>query len=82
MAEFVAKCLICQQIMTEHQAPVGKLQPLPIPVWKWERITMDFVTALSKTQRKHDYMGDCGSTYEVSSFYSNPEGHFIGLAGY
>src|SRR3989442_11450547 len=54
VAEFVAKCLICQQIKAEHQAPASKLQPLPIPVWKWERITMDFVTALPKTQRKHD----------------------------
>ena len=34
MAEFVAKCLIFQQIKAEHQALAGKLQPLPIPVWK------------------------------------------------
>src|SRR5256886_6420379 len=54
VAEFKAKCLICQQIKAEHQAPAGKLQPLLIPVWKGERITMDFVTALPKTQRKHD----------------------------
>src|SRR3989442_13158334 len=45
---------IYQQIKAEHQAPAGKLQPLPIPVWKWERITMDFVTALPQTQRKRD----------------------------
>src|SRR2546428_5412696 len=54
VAEFMAKCLICQEIEAEDQAAAGKLQPLPIPVWKWERITMDFVTALPKTQRKHD----------------------------
>ena len=54
VAEFVSKCMTCQQIKSEHQAPVGKLHPLPIPEWKWENITMDFVTGLPQTQRKND----------------------------
>ena len=54
IAEFVSKCLTCQQIKIEHQKPAGLLQPLCIPEWKWERITMDFVTGLPKTQRGHD----------------------------
>ena len=52
VAEFVSKCMTCQQMKSEHQAPVGKLHPLPIPEWKWEKITMDFVTGLPRTQRK------------------------------
>ncbi|XP_050233220.1 uncharacterized protein LOC126681708 [Mercurialis annua] len=43
IAEFVAKCPVCQQVKLEHQRPYGFLQPLPIPEWKWERIMMDFV---------------------------------------
>ncbi|KAL0402639.1 UNVERIFIED_CONTAM: Transposon Ty3-I Gag-Pol polyprotein, partial [Sesamum latifolium] len=54
VAEFVAKCLTCQQVKAEHQAPAGKLHPLSIPEWKWEKITMDFVIGLPRTFRKHD----------------------------
>ena len=43
IAEYVPKCLTCQQVKIEHHAPIGTLQSLPIPEWKWERITMDFV---------------------------------------
>ena len=54
VAEMIAKCLTCQQIKAEHKSPAGKLQSLEIPVWKWEHITMDFVTALPKTTKGHD----------------------------
>jgi len=36
IADYVARCLVCQQIKTEHQKPGGLLQPLSIPIWKWE----------------------------------------------
>ena len=49
VVEFVSKCLTCQQVRIEHQRPGGVLQPLPSPEWKWENITMDFVTALPRT---------------------------------
>ncbi|KAL0387779.1 UNVERIFIED_CONTAM: Transposon Tf2-11 polyprotein [Sesamum radiatum] len=54
VAEFVAKCMTCQQVKAEHQAPAGKLRPLSIPEWKWKKITMDFVVGLPRTLRKHD----------------------------
>ena len=54
IAMYVSKCLTCQQIKVEHQRPGGLLQPLVIPEWKWECITMDFVSGLPRTSRKHD----------------------------
>ncbi|GKB49407.1 putative reverse transcriptase domain-containing protein [Tanacetum coccineum] len=51
---FVAKCLTCQQVKIEHQRASGLLQPLDIPTWKWEKISMDFVTGLPRTFKKND----------------------------
>ena len=44
--QFVARCLVCQQVKAEHQRPSGLNKPLPIPEWTWTDISMDFVTGL------------------------------------
>ena len=54
VAEYVSKCFICQQVQAERQKPSGLLQPLPIPEWKWEHITMDFVFKLPPIVQRHD----------------------------
>ena len=54
VVRFVEKCLTCQQVKAEHQRPAGTLQPLEIPEWKWEQITMDFVSGLPKSPTNHD----------------------------
>ena len=54
VAEHVTRCVTCQMVKAEHQKLGGTLQPLDIPVWKWEHVTIDFVTGLPKTRRKND----------------------------
>ncbi|KAA3464254.1 DNA/RNA polymerases superfamily protein [Gossypium australe] len=54
ISEFVSKCMICLQVKAEHQVPSGLLQPILVPEWKWDRITMDFVTGLPLSQSKKD----------------------------
>ena len=54
IAAFVSRCLTCQQVKAEHKHPGGLLQPLPVPEWKWEHITMDFVVGLPRSRRGND----------------------------
>ena len=54
VGDFVRRCLTCQQVKAEHQKSAGLLQPLEVVEWKWEHVTMDFVTHLPRTQRRHD----------------------------
>ncbi|GJX68536.1 putative reverse transcriptase domain-containing protein [Tanacetum coccineum] len=46
--------LTCAKVKAEHQKPSGLLQQPEIPVWKWERITMDFITKLPRTPSGYD----------------------------
>ena len=54
VADFVYKCLTYQQVKAEHQKPSGKLQPLSIPEWKWERITMNFMSGFPRSKDGYD----------------------------
>ncbi|GJY69607.1 putative reverse transcriptase domain-containing protein [Tanacetum coccineum] len=54
IATYVSKCLTCAKVKAECQKPSGLLVQPVIPVWKWENITMDFVTKLPKTSTGQD----------------------------
>ncbi|KAA0042391.1 ty3-gypsy retrotransposon protein [Cucumis melo var. makuwa] len=49
VADFVSRCLVCQQVKAPRQRPTGLLQPLIVPGWKWESVSMDFIMGLPKT---------------------------------
>ncbi|GJZ78163.1 putative reverse transcriptase domain-containing protein [Tanacetum coccineum] len=48
---YVSKCLTCAKVKAEHQRPSGLLVQPKIPKWKWDNITMDFVTKLPKSSQ-------------------------------
>ncbi|GJR10926.1 putative reverse transcriptase domain-containing protein [Tanacetum coccineum] len=51
IATYVSKCLTCAKVKAEHQRPSGFLVQPKIPEWKWDNITMDFVTKLPKSSQ-------------------------------
>jgi hypothetical protein len=48
--------LECQKVKVEHRNPARLLHPLPISEWKWEVVTMHFITKLPRTSKYHDYI--------------------------
>ncbi|GKB06090.1 putative reverse transcriptase domain-containing protein, partial [Tanacetum coccineum] len=54
IATYVSKCLTYAKVKDEHQRPSGLLQQPEIPVWKWEKITMDFVSGLPRMPSGYD----------------------------
>ncbi|GJW90782.1 putative reverse transcriptase domain-containing protein [Tanacetum coccineum] len=54
IAIYVSKCLKCAKVKVEHQRPSGLLQQHEIPEWKWEKISMDFITKLPRSSSGHD----------------------------
>ncbi|KAA0026003.1 ty3-gypsy retrotransposon protein [Cucumis melo var. makuwa] len=49
VADFVSRCLVCQQVKAPRQRPAGLLQPLSVPGWKWKSVSMDFIIGLPRT---------------------------------
>ena len=54
VAKYVSECDVYQRIKASHLKVAGTLQPLSIPSWKWEDISMDFIVGLPNTSQKHD----------------------------
>ncbi|GJX90089.1 putative reverse transcriptase domain-containing protein [Tanacetum coccineum] len=54
IATYVSKCLTCARVKAEHQRPSGWLVQLAIHEWKWDNITMDFITKLPKSSQGFD----------------------------
>ena len=68
IAAYVARCDTCCRVKAVHLKPAGLLQPLSVPGWKWEEISMDFIVGLPPTQKGHDSIWvivDGGYTIEI-----------------
>nr|GEZ80716.1 retrotransposon protein, putative, Ty3-gypsy subclass [Tanacetum cinerariifolium] len=62
---YVSKCLTYAKVKAEYQKPCSLLVQSEIPQWKWERITMDFVTKLPKTSLQKTL----GTELDISTAY-------------
>ncbi|GJZ83351.1 putative reverse transcriptase domain-containing protein [Tanacetum coccineum] len=72
IAEYVGKCLTCSRVKAECQKPSDLLVQSEIPIWKWERITMDFVTKQPRTLDGHDtiwVINTLGTQLDMSTTY-------------
>jgi hypothetical protein len=54
IAKYMSECDTCQRVKASHLKVSGTLQPLPIPSWKWEDISMDFIVGLPQTSQKRN----------------------------
>jgi hypothetical protein len=54
IARYVARCDTYRRVKAIHMKAVGPLQSLPIPTWKWEDISMDFIMGLPRTAKGYD----------------------------
>jgi hypothetical protein len=53
-AHYISECDTCQKVKTDYMKPGGLLQPLSIPEWKVDDISMDFIVGLPLTAHKFD----------------------------
>jgi hypothetical protein len=54
IAHYVARCDTCRRVKAIHMKTASPLQSLPIPTWKWEDISMDFIVGLPRTAKGYD----------------------------
>ncbi|GJR04408.1 putative reverse transcriptase domain-containing protein [Tanacetum coccineum] len=68
IATYVSKCLTCAKVKAEHQRQSGLLVQPEIPQWKWDNITMDFVTKLPKSSQG-SLQKALGTSLDMSTAY-------------
>lgn len=50
---YVRNCTTCQQNKYDLAAKPGLLQPLPVPAWVWESVSLDFIEGFPPSFGKH-----------------------------
>jgi hypothetical protein len=54
ITRYVSECDTCRKVNADYMKLGGLSQPLSIPNWKWDAISMDFIMGLPLTVRKFD----------------------------
>ncbi|GKB22835.1 putative reverse transcriptase domain-containing protein [Tanacetum coccineum] len=72
IATYVKKCLTCAKVKAAHQRLSGLLVQPEIPQWKWDNITMDFITKLPKSSQGYDTIWYFGKWGKLNPIYVRP----------
>ncbi|GJZ67862.1 putative reverse transcriptase domain-containing protein [Tanacetum coccineum] len=73
IATYVSKCLTCARVKAKYQRSSGLLVQPTIPEWKWDNITMDFITKLPRSSQGFDTIWKAlGTDISMSTAY-HPE---------
>jgi hypothetical protein len=75
IAQYVSKCDTCQRMKASHLKSASALQPLSIPSWKWDDISMDFIVGLPNTSRHHESIWDIVDRLKKSGIFSSCAHH-------
>ena len=51
--QYVSVCDHCQRNKASNEKPAGLLQPLPVPEFRWQWVTVDFITDLPENKAGH-----------------------------
>jgi hypothetical protein len=81
IAEYVVQCPSCQFVKAEHQKLAGQLQPLKLPMWKWDQIAMDFVVGLPKAPSGQDAIWVIVDRLTKSVHFRHQDYRFCGQVG-
>jgi hypothetical protein len=68
IAKYVAECDTCHQMKASHLKSAGVLQPLSIPMWKWDDISMDFIWVIVDRLTKTAHFIAVHTTYSVQQY--------------
>jgi hypothetical protein len=72
IARYVSECDTYRKVKADYMKLGGLLQPLSIPDWKWEDISMDFIVGLPPTAHKIDSIWvfvECFTTEKYAEIY-------------
>ncbi|GJS22265.1 hypothetical protein Tco_0534617 [Tanacetum coccineum] len=72
IATYVSKCLTCARVKAEHQRPSRYAVQPEIPEWKWDNITMDFITKLPKSRKIIGVLAEVLGSPQLTGFGIDP----------
>ena len=69
--QYVAQCVICQQAKTERVKYPGLLQPLPVPDFAWQVVSLDFIEGLPKSKHYNCILVIVDKFFKYSSWITS-----------